>query len=135
MVSKENSSVVQNCLLRILASSEDLGENIRINVNAEKNVKPIRMIDVGRKAKTMFAQNMISDEGQEKFRKGCLKFSQVSASYLQQELPFDVNLLRNAQFINPVKRKAGGATSAIFKLALKVASVLENVLGSIFQVE
>ena len=116
-------------------SSEDLGENIQINFNAEKNVKPIRMIDVGTKAKTMFAQNMISDEGQEKFGKGCLKFFQVSVSHLQQKLPFDVNLLRNAQFLNPVKRKAGCATSAISNLALKVTSVLENVLGSIFQTE
>ena len=40
-------------------SSKDLGENISINVNAEKNVKPIRMIDVGAKAKTMFAQYII----------------------------------------------------------------------------
>ena len=94
-----------------------------------------RVIHVGTKAKAMFAQNMISDEGQEKFRKGCLKFFQVSVSYLQQKLPFDVNLLRNAQFLNPVKRKAGGATSAISNLALKVTSVLENVLGSIFQME
>ena len=116
-------------------SSEDLGENIRINVNAEKNAKPIRMIDVGTKAKTMFSQNMISDEGQEKFRKGCLKFFQVTASYLPQKLPFDINLLRNTEFLNPVKRKAGGATSAISNLALKVTSVLENVLGSIFQME
>ena len=45
-------------------SSEDLGENIRINVDAEKNVKPICMIDVGTKSKTMFAQNMTSDKGQ-----------------------------------------------------------------------
>ena len=94
-----------------------------------------RVIHVGTKAKAMFAQNMISDEGQEKFRKGCLKFSQVSVSYLQQKLPFDVNLLRNAQFLNPVKRKAGGATSAISNLPLKVTSVLENVLGPIFQME
>ena len=115
--------------------SEDLGENIRINVNGENNVKPIRMINVGTKAKTMFAQNMISDEGQEKFRKGCLKFFQVSLFYLQQKLPFDVNLLKKAQFLNPVKRKAGGATIAISNLALKVTSVLENVLGSIFQLK
>ena len=116
-------------------SSGDLSENIRINANAEKNVKPLHVIDVGTKAKTMFAQNLISDEGQEKFRKGCLKFFQVSVSYLQQKLPFDVNLLKNAQFLNPVKRKAGGATSAISNLALKVTSVLENVLGSVFQME
>ena len=48
-------------------SSEDLGENIRIN---EKNVKPIRTIDVRTKAKAMFAQNMISDEGQENSETG-----------------------------------------------------------------
>ena len=64
-----------------------------------------RVIHVGTKAKAMFAQNMISDEGQEKFRKGCLKFFQVSVSYLQQKLPFDVNFLRNARFLNPVKRR------------------------------
>ena len=32
-------------------SLEDLGENIRINVNAEKIVKPIRMIYVENKQK------------------------------------------------------------------------------------
>ena len=122
-----------------ILSSEDLSENFRINVNAEKIVKPICMIDVGTTAKTMFAQNMISDEKlrqiSEKLRKGCLKFFQISLSNLQQKLPSDVNLLSNTQFLNPVKRKAGGATSAISNLALKVTSVLENVLGSIFQME
>ena len=93
------------------------------------------MIDVGTKAKTMFAQNMISEKGQEKFRKGCVKLFQVSVSYLQQKLPFDVNLLRNAQFLNPVKRKADCATSAISNLALKVTSVLDSPLVSIFQME
>ena len=50
----------------------------------------------------MFAQNLISDEGQEKLRKGCLKFFQVFVSYLQQKSPYDVIFLRNAQFLNPV---------------------------------
>ena len=84
-------------------SSEDVGKNLRRNISAEKNVKPICMIDVGTKAKKMFAQNMISDEGQEKFRKECLKFFQISVSYLQRKLLFDVNLYRNAQFLNPIK--------------------------------
>ena len=93
------------------------------------------MIDVGTKAKTMFAQNLISDEGQEKLRKGCLKFFQVFVSYLQQKLPYDVIFLRNAQFLNPVKRKTRGATSDVSNLALKVTSVLKNVASSIFQME
>ena len=63
------------------------------------------------------------------------KFFQVSVSYLQQKLHFDVNLLRNAQFLNLVKQKGGDATIATSNLALKVTSVLENVLGSVFQME
>ena len=43
--------------------------------------------------------------------------------------------MRNTQFLNPVKRKAGEATSAISNLAVKVTSVLKNILGSIYQVE
>ena len=89
---------------------------------------------MGTKAKTMFAQNLISDEGQEKLRKGCLKFFQVFVSYLQQKLPY-VIFLRNAQFLNPVKRKTRGATSDVSDLALKVTSVLKNVASSIFQME
>ena len=52
---------------------------------------------------------------------------------LQQKVSFNVHLLRNAQFLNPLKRKSGGTTSAISNLALKVTSVLKKVLGSIFQ--
>ena len=37
--------------------SEDHGENIRINVNAENNVKPIRMINVRTKAKTVCSEH------------------------------------------------------------------------------
>ena len=90
---------------------------------------------MGAKAKTMFAQNLISDEGQEKLRKGCLKFFQVFVSYLQQKLPYDNNFVRNAQFLNPVKRKTRGATSDVSNLALKVTIVMKNVAGSIFQME
>ena len=67
-------------------SSEDLGENVRLNVSAEKNVKPICMIDVETKAKTTFTQNTISDEGQEKFRKECLKFFQVQGCHASSKV-------------------------------------------------
>ena len=43
--------------------------------------------------------------------------------------------MRNAQFLNLVKQKAGSATSAISNLFLEVTSVLENVLCSVFQIE
>ena len=95
-----------------------------------KNVKSC-MIEVRTKAKTMLRTWF-----QIKVRKNSeksVKFLQVSVSCLQQKVPFNVHLLRNVQFLNPLKRKSGGTTSAISNLALKVTSVLKNVLGSIFQ--
>ena len=47
----------------------------------------------------------------------------------------DVNLLKYAQYINPVKRNAAGATSAISNLALNMTTVLENVLENVFKME
>ena len=41
-------------------------------------------------------------------------------------------MLKHAQYINPLKRNVSGATSAISNLALKFATVLENVLGEVF---
>ena len=81
----------------------------------------------------MFSQNtLIPDEAQEKFQKNCLKFYQTAVTKLQNKLPLDVNLLKYAQYINPMKRNAGGATSAISNLALNMTTVLENVLENVF---
>ena len=41
-------------------------------------------------------------------------------------------MLKHAQYINPLKRNVSGATSAISNLALKFATVLENMLGEVF---
>ena len=82
-------------------NAEDLSQNFTIDVNREKNVKPLNLIDVGSKAKPMFSQNtLIPDEAQEKFQKNCLKFYQTAVTKLQNKLPLDVNLLKYAQYIN-----------------------------------
>ena len=118
-------------------NAEDLSQNFTIDdVNKEKNVKPLNLIDVGIKAKMMFSQNtLIPDEAQEKFQKKCLKFYQTAVTKLQNKLPLDVNLLKYTQYINPVKRNAAGANSGISNLALNMTTVLENVLENVFQLE
>ena len=72
-------------------------------------------------------------KARKKSEKGVLNSSKFLSTICNKN--FDVNLLRNTQFLNPVKRKARGATSAISNLAFKITSVLEYVLGSIFQIE
>ena len=68
----------------------------------------------------------------EKFRTECKEFYIASASYLQENLPFHVSLLKHAEFLHPKKRIAPGATSAISNLTLKVTSVLEKRLSPVF---
>ena len=116
--------------------ANDLSNNVTINVKREKNLKSLKLIEVGCKAKTFFSQNdLITDEGEEKFRKRCLMFFQTAVGQLQLNLPFDVNLVKDAQYINPLRRKDAGATSAISNIALKITKVLENVLDDVFEMK
>ena len=118
-------------------NADDLSQNITIDVNKDKNLKSLKHIDVGCKAKTMFSKNsfLITDQEQEKFRSKCLKFYQVAVEKLQLKLPLDIPFLKDIQYINPVKRLHAGATSAISNVALKVVGVLENVIEIVFGVQ
>ena len=107
--------------------STDLAKNVYINVGDEKKLKPLSKIDVGTKAKTLISNNsVIKDDDTEKFRKNCLNFYVTAVQYLQSNLPYDILLLQNAQYLHPEKRSALEATSAISNLALKIISVLNN---------
>ena len=54
--------------------------------------------------------------------------------YLQQNLPFDVTILKYAQFSHPETRNNPGSTSGISNLALKVTKALERKICKTFQV-
>ena len=112
-----------------------MSKNITINVQKEDNLKSLKLIEVGCKAKLLFSRNTITDEEETKFRKKCLSFYQTAVEKLQFKLPLDVNFLKDAQYINPIKRNDAGATSAISNIALKITSTLGNVLGQVFQVD
>ena len=116
-------------------NTDDLSKNITIDVRKERNLKPLKSIEVGCKAKLLFSTNIITDPEQEAFRKRCLSFYQTAVEKLQMKLPLDINLLKDAQYINPMKRNDPGATSAISNLALKMTSVLGNVLQRLFGLE
>ena len=102
-----------------------------------KNVKPSDQIDVGTKALSMFSTNnvFIPDEKQKKFCEDCLNFYVTAVQYLQKNLPFEVNLLKYAQYIHPEKRNAAAASNAISNLAIKITAVLGNCLSVVFKIE
>ena len=130
-------SLLYSLMRKIIKSSklntEDLSKNITIDVTKTNNVKPLNLIEVGCKAKLLFSQNIITESEQEVFRKRCLSFYQEAVDKLQMKLPLDVTLLKNAQYINPMKRNVAVSTSAITNLALNMSSVLGNVIQPLFQ--
>ncbi|XP_065640957.1 uncharacterized protein LOC124807523 [Hydra vulgaris] len=97
-----------------------------------ENHRKLSSIELGTKVKLLLHGAAIPSSVNEKFRAECKEFYVVSASYLQEDLPFHASLLKHAQFLHPEKRNAPGATSAISNLALKVASVLEKRPSPVF---
>ena len=51
---------------------------------------------------------------------------------VQPNLPFNVNLIRHAQYLNPTKRTDVKSSNAISNLALKVSKSLECVSCNVF---
>ena len=77
----------------------------------------------------------IPDEKEKKFCEDCLSFYVTAVQYLQKNLPFEVNLLKYAQYIHPEKRNAAAASNAISNLAIKITAVLGNCLSVVFKIE
>lgn len=97
---------------------------LKINVLETKNTKPHKLIDIGTKAKLYFSSSsLIEDESSKKFRTECLNFFMSATNYLMKSLPYDVPLIKQAQYLHHDKRNSPGATSGISNLALKIVKV------------
>ena len=53
--------------------------------------------------------------------------------YLQNHLPFNVGIIKYAQYAHPEKKNIPGATNAISNLALKITSVVGSRLSDAFE--
>ena len=112
--------------------SGDAAKNIAIDVEKAKNLKPVKLIDVGTKGKQLLSDPTFSKADQTKFRNGCMNFYKKSTKYLVDHLPLNRPILQYAQYLHPEKRNAHGATNAISNLAFKVASVMKGRHSSVF---
>ena len=124
--------LLSKCLKKKVLSNESCAN---IELSKKENLKFVNLIDIGTKAKVMFADsNFFPDEKQTKFRKDCLQFYMTAINYLQEKLPFNVPILKHAQFLHPDKRNDSGATNSISNIASKICSVLKNYLSTTFSV-
>ena len=63
-----------------------------------------------------------------------MTFYVTAVQYLQNNLPFEVNLLKHARYIHPEKRNAPAASNAISNLA-EMAAVLGKCVGEVFKIK
>ena len=100
-----------------------------IDVSKEKNQRSLKSIDIGTKTKIFFLQGDVLEETKLKFRQECLSFYVTAATLLQKNLPFTALVIRDAQFLHPEKRNDPASLTAVSKLTLVIADVLQSTIG------
>ena len=63
-----------------------------------------------------------------------LSFFVTVSQYLIENIPFDVKLLKDVQFIHPLKRNDPHATNSISRLALQFIEVLGSKFYLVFDI-
>ena len=100
-------------------------ETLIIDLGKLQQQKLIRLVDIG-KVKSFLSNNIVISEIEDSFQKQCVKFSIIISQYLISELTFDVKIIRDEQYLYPLKRNDTGATAGISCLALKMIQVLSK---------
>ena len=77
----------------------------------------------------------MTDRDKTNFRKSFVNRYASVSDYLEQNLPFNVSLIRHTQYLNPTKRTDVKSSNAISNLALKISKSLECVLSNVFSLE
>ena len=63
----------------------------------------------------------------------CLQFYVKCTVYLQNHLPFNVSIIKYAQYLHLEKRNIPGVTNAISNLVLKITSIVESRQSHAFE--
>lgn len=106
-----------------LPKKEEMILAIDVRDSSKSNEKKI---EIGTRAKLVLSA--IQDPDTEtKFRSECTQFYREATHYLMRHLPHNVNLLRYAQFLHPLRRKELASTNAISNAAHTIAQVINCV--------
>ena len=106
-------------------SIKTVNELLMINVYDPKNCKPLKIIDIGTKAKSYFSEALEISCGEKKFWQNCLESYQAFTSYLKLKLPWESAILKNAIFLDPSKKGSNKSLGAVLNLTIEVCKSLE----------
>ena len=110
---KSNLLYVNNNGVKEMNSNTEV---ITINVNDEKNCKPLKLIDTGTKAKSCFIESLEVSPVEKKFRQNCLKSFQVLVTHLKSKLALESTIMKNCTYLDPRKKGDKENLSAISNL-------------------
>ena len=99
-----------------LSTVKNIMKLLEIDVSLKKSQLLYKVIDIGTKAKPLLQNEAISEEDKTTF----------------QNLPFNENLIRHAQYLNPKLRTDVKSTNAISNLALKIGQCFATALPCVF---
>ena len=110
-------------------------ELLEVDVFLKCNQLLSQAVDVGTKSKLLLLDEFVTDTDKTNSRKICVNFYANATYYLMQNLPFHVNLIKHAQYLNPAKRTDVKSSNVLSNLALKVGKNSECVLSNVFPLE
>ena len=130
------SSLMKKFIKKKYLSDVD-SENVNLDVTKKGNWKSLSQVELGVKAKLLFSDHFFKNDNnnEDKVRIHCMQFYITSVKYLQEHLPINSSVIKNAQFLHPEKRSLHGGTSAISNLCLLIASVTANILPEVFEMK
>ena len=99
---------------------------LALDVNKKANLKSLKLIETGTKARALFGSNLLCDEQQDLFRMECQKFYARTVSYLQENVLFEVLVLTYLQCLHPEKRSNSGSTDAICTLSFRLTRMFSK---------
>ena len=107
-------------------------ELLELDVYNKKKMKPIKMIDIGTKVKSLCITSPLElDKKEEAFRKDCLNCMCLTAEDLQKKLPFN-SFIRNCSFIQLLKKNDKDTLESVTCIAQDVTKALSDVLVHLF---
>ena len=103
-----------------------------IDVNDKKYFKSLKSLDIGTKAKSIAASDVLDMcEAEKEFRQNCLLSYINTVAHMMTKLRFNT-FLKKCSYIHPLNRNETNVLGGISNLTLQVSNALNNVLPNVF---
>lgn len=111
--------------------SDDFAANVSLLETDKDKHKPLNLIDVGSKCKSLLSDPFLSNHNT-KLRTECLDFYVTAVTYLKENMPFNKVFIKQAQYLHPEKRNHASARNSVSNMTNAICKVLGNKFPKIF---